>query len=59
MSVMSFSIPRTIYYGEGSLEKLSLLKGNRAVIVTGGSSMKKFGFLEQAAALLQKAGIES
>lgn len=59
MSVMSFSIPRTIYYGEGSLEKLSLLKGKRAAIVTGGSSMKKFGFLEQAVALLQKAGIES
>lgn len=59
MSTMSFSIPRTIYYGEGSLEKLSTLKGKRATIVTGGSSMKKFGFLEQTVALLQKAGIES
>lgn len=59
MSIMSFSIPRTIYYGEGSLEKLSLLPGKRAALVTGGSSMKKFGFLDQAAALLKKAGIES
>ncbi|MBI9095827.1 MAG: iron-containing alcohol dehydrogenase [Sphaerochaeta sp.] len=54
-----FSIPRTIYYGEGALEKLSLLKGKKAALVTGGSSMKKYGFLDQAEALLKKAGIES
>lgn len=59
MSTMSFSIPRTIFYGEGSLGKLAGLKGKRAAIVTGGSSMKKFGFLDQAQALLAKAGIES
>ncbi|MGE4453837.1 MAG: iron-containing alcohol dehydrogenase [Sphaerochaeta sp.] len=59
MNVMSFSIPRTIYYGEGSLNKLAELKGKRAAIVTGGSSMKRFGFLDQAQAMLQKAGIES
>ncbi|MGB4406858.1 MAG: iron-containing alcohol dehydrogenase [Sphaerochaeta sp.] len=59
MSVMSFSIPRTIYYGEGALEKLSLLKGKKAASVTGGSSMKRYGFLDQAEALLKKAGIES
>ena len=59
MSVMSFSIPRTIYYGEGALEKLALLKGKKAALVTGGSSMKRFGFLDQAEALLKKAGIES
>ncbi|WP_319757720.1 iron-containing alcohol dehydrogenase [uncultured Sphaerochaeta sp.] len=59
MSVMSFSIPRTIYYGEGSLDKLAQLQGKRAAIVTGGSSMKRFGFLDQAEALLKKAGIDS
>ncbi|AEV29283.1 alcohol dehydrogenase, class IV [Sphaerochaeta pleomorpha str. Grapes] len=59
MGVMSFSIPRTIYYGEGSLQKLAELKGTRAAIVTGGNSMKKFGFLDQAEALLKKAGISS
>jgi alcohol dehydrogenase class IV len=57
MGAMSFSIPRTIYYGEGSLEKLSDLTGKKAAIVTGGHSMKKFGFLDQAEALLKKAGI--
>ena len=44
MSVMSFSIPREIYYGENSLSKLAELKGTKAAIVTGGNSMKKFEF---------------
>ncbi len=59
MSVMCFSIPRVVYYGDGALEKLADLTGKRAAIVTGGSSMKRFGFLDQAEALLKKAGIES
>ena len=59
MSTMSFSIPRLTYYGAGALEQLATLDGKRAAIVTGGSSMKRFGFLDQAAALLKKAGIES
>ena len=59
MSTMSFSIPRTIYYGEGSLTKLAHLQGKRAVIVTGGSSMRTFGFLDTCQSLLKKAGIDS
>ncbi len=59
MSVMSFSIPREIYYGENSLSKLAELKGTKAAIVTGGNSMKKFGFLDQAAKILKDGGIES
>jgi alcohol dehydrogenase class IV len=59
MSVMSFSIPREIYYGENSLSKLADLKGSKAAIVTGGNSMKKFGFLDQAAKILKDGGIES
>lgn len=59
MSVMSFSIPREIYYGENSLSKLADLKGTKAAIVTGGNSMKKFGFLDQAAKMLKDGGIES
>lgn len=59
MSVFSFSIPRNIYYGEGSFEKLSELKGKKAAIVTGGNSMKKFGFIDGAAKMLKKAGIDS
>lgn len=59
MSIMSFSIPREIYYGENSLQKLADLKGKKAVLVTGGSSMKRFGFLDQAASILKEGGIES
>ena len=59
MATFSFSIPRNIYYGEGSFEKLSELTGKRAAIVTGGNSMKKFGFIDGAAEMLRKGGIES
>jgi alcohol dehydrogenase class IV len=46
-------------YGEGSLEKLSTLKGKKAVLVTGGSSMKNLGFLDQAEAYLKQAGMKT
>ena len=59
MSIMNFSVPRDIVYGENALQKLATLKGKRAAIVTGGSSMKRFGFIDQALTLLQQAGIES
>ncbi|MFC3912091.1 iron-containing alcohol dehydrogenase [Pseudaeromonas sharmana] len=59
MSVMRFSIPRDIVYGADALNHLSTLKGRRAMLVTGGSSMHKFGFLEQAATLLRQAGMET
>ena len=59
MSIMNFSIPRQIIYGENAMEHLSKLTGKKAAIVTGGSSMKKFGFLDKAVELLKKAGIES
>lgn len=59
MSQFSFSIPRNIYYGAGSLEKLSALEGTRAALVTGGQSMKKFGFLDQAVEFLQAAGMKT
>ncbi len=56
---MSFSIPREIYYGENSLSKLADLKGAKAAIVTGGTSMKRFGFLDKAISILKDGGIES
>ncbi|MDW6094145.1 iron-containing alcohol dehydrogenase [Vibrio rhizosphaerae] len=59
MSVMRFSVPRDIIYGEGALAELANLKGQKAAIVTGGSSMKKFGFLEQCQNYLSQAGIQS
>lgn len=54
-----FTLPRDLYYGEGSLEFLKRLKGKKAVIVVGGGSMKKFGFLDKAVAYLKEAGIET
>lgn len=58
MTYTRFSVPNTIIHGEDALEYLSTIKGKRAVLVTGGSSMKKFGFLDEAKAQLEKAGIQ-
>jgi len=59
MAVLGFSIPRNIVYGEKALEKLATLKGKKAALVTGGSSMKKSGFLDKAKAYLEKAGMKT
>lgn len=41
------------------MDALKELSGNKALIVTGGSSMKRFGFIEQTQCLLAEAEIES
>lgn len=46
-----------VLHGEGSLGELKNVKGNKAVIVTGGSSMRKSGSLDKAIAYLNEAGI--
>jgi len=56
--MMRFTLPRDIYYGKGSLEHLKTLKGKKAVLVLGGGSMKKFGFVDKALEYLKEAGIE-
>lgn len=53
-----FTIPRDVYYGKGALEALCNLNGKRAIVVTGGSSMKKNGFLGRTVENLKKAGME-
>ena len=53
-----FTLPRDLYYGKGSLEVLKTIKGKKAIIVVGGGSMKRFGFLDKAVGYLQEAGIE-
>ncbi|MGN1339611.1 MAG: iron-containing alcohol dehydrogenase, partial [Oscillospiraceae bacterium] len=53
-----FTLPRDIYHGKGALENLKGLKGKKAVIVVGGGSMKRFGFLDRAEAYLKEAGME-
>jgi len=48
----SFIVPRKTYHGLGSLENLKTVEGQKAVIVTGSGSMKKFGFLDKTINLL-------
>ena len=58
MAYKSFSVPRLTIHGENCLEYLKEIKGKRAVLVTGGSSMKRFGFLDKAKEYLEEAGLE-
>ncbi len=53
-----FTLPRDIYYGKDTLAELKNLKGNKAVLVLGGGSMKRFGFVDKAIGYLNEAGIE-
>ena len=59
MQVMSrFCLPRDIYHGKGCLEELKNLKGKKAMLVVGGGSMKRQGFLDRAVNYLKEAGME-
>ena len=54
-----FTLPRDIYFGKGCMEEvLKNLKGKKAIIVLGGGSMKRFGFLDRAVNALKQANIE-
>lgn len=53
-----FTLPRDIYYGKDALEQLKTLKGKKAMLVLGGGSMKRFGFVDKVLAYLKEAGIE-
>ena len=53
-----FTIPRDIYYGKDSLAVLRTLSGKRAVLVLGGGSMKRFGFVDKTLQYLQEASLE-
>lgn len=55
---MRFTLPRDLYHGKGALENLKTLKGKKAIIVVGGGSMKRNGFLQKAEAYLKEAGME-
>ncbi len=57
--MMRFTLPRDLYYGKGSLEHLKELKGKKAILVLGGGSMKKFGFVDKVLSYLKEAGIET
>ena len=53
-----FTLPRDLYHGKGSLEMLKTLGGKKAIIVVGGGTMKKMGFLDKAISYLKEGGME-
>ncbi|MBP3330634.1 MAG: iron-containing alcohol dehydrogenase [Clostridia bacterium] len=53
-----FTLPRDIYHGKGSLEELKNLGGKKAILVVGGGSMKRQGFLDKAIGYLKEGGME-
>jgi len=59
MAAVGLVLPRMTYHGLGTLEKLKEVPGKKAVIVTGGGSMTKFGIIKKAQDFLRESGIES
>ena len=53
-----FTLPRDVYFGENAMENLKNLKGKKAIVVVGGGSMKRFGFLDKAVGYLKEAGMQ-
>ena len=53
-----FTLPRDLYHGDDALDALKGLKGERAFVVVGGGSMKRFGFLQKTIANLEEAGMK-
>lgn len=54
-----FTIPRDVYFGEGTIEELKNIDGKKAAIVIGGCSVKKNGALDKVEENLKSAGIET
>lgn len=57
--MMRFTLPRDMYYGKCALEQLKNLDGTKAMLVLGGGSMKRFGFVDKVLGYLKEAGIET
>lgn len=53
-----FTLPRDVYFGQGTLEELKNLDGKRAIVVVGGGTMKRMGFLDRAVQYLKDGGME-
>ena len=53
-----FTNPRDLYFGEGARHEVKKLKGKKAIVVTGGGSMRRGGFLQDVEADLKEAGFE-
>ena len=56
-----FNLPRDLYFGKGAMEELrTALKGcKKGIIVVGGSSMQKNGFLAKLETILHETGLET
>lgn len=52
-----FTLPRDLYHGKGTISELKNLSGKKAIVVVGGGSMKRFGFLDQVVDYLKEAGM--
>lgn len=58
--MIRFTLPRDLYCGPGAIESLKVLKGHqKAIICTGGSSMRRGGFLQKTEKVLQEAGLQT
>ena len=53
-----FTNPRDLYFGEGARHEVKNLKGKKAIIVSGGHSMRRAGFLQDVQKDLEDAGFE-
>lgn len=60
MIMARFTLPRDLYFGPGAMKELAVLgkTRKRAMIVSGGSSMKKSGALDRLEAILKNAGLK-
>jgi alcohol dehydrogenase class IV len=54
-----FTLPRDLYWGEGALEQLKHFEGKKAVLILGGGSMRRFGFVDKVLGYLKEANIET
>lgn len=60
MNSFRFTLPRDLYAGPDAIEELKVLKGRkRAIICTGGGSMRRGGFLQHVEKVCQDAGLET
>lgn len=55
----TFKIPAEIKFGENALDSLTSLSGSKAIIVTGGQSMRKLGFIDKIQSRLKENQIDS
>lgn len=60
MKNFSFQIPTQIIFGSGTLEQLNTisLPGKKAMIITGGTSVQKYGYLDQVYKILKYRNID-